>query len=407
MRATAFALLTALSASLVRAQGYSEECSDIYLNEGWLVATCPKDDANGNITSSVFLPNKIANNNAVLQWAVDGAYWNSCKDCTLTNSGSTLQCSCLGSASPYSNTTLNLEEHIANYNGHLLSNLTGAVTTVPADSSYPVPTDFEVVLELSTVNNSCAGIGGTLTMNRPTSCFYLNFGQGIEYSWACGNSVNNQGWEIVGAIFLDFPSLDRLSSNSSKPTSYRPGNFCAEIMSSNAPDLATVVDHHALRPANMRQVAEMWKNILVRFFPNNGYAQFPFRDTHYYINLDLNTHGYLGLGSVVRTQGFNTGVHFLQVNFTAAPADGSAFSWEGNEHFLKRELRRSLQSVPDDRKSAIYGLIAIGTYVRFYKYMPDSHFAPVTFVDGKQTLHIGGDPAAIREFLARVKEEWM
>jgi hypothetical protein len=157
----------------------------------------------------------------------------------------------------------------------------------------------------------------------------------------------------------------------------------------------------------MREVAEMWKNILARFFPNREYAPFPFRDTHYYINLDLNTHGYLGLGSVVRTQGFNAGVHFLQVNFTAAPADGSAFSWEGNEHFLKRELRRSLQSVPVDRKRAIYGLIAIGTYVRFYKYMPDDQFAPVTFVDGKQTLHVRGDLAVIREFLAGVKEEWM
>jgi hypothetical protein len=109
----------------------------------------------------------------------------------------------------------------------------------------------------------------------------------------------------------------------------------------------------------------------------------------------------------VRTQGFNAGVHFLQVNFTAAPADGSAFSWEGNEHFLKRELRHSLQSVPEDRKRAIYGQIAIGTYVRFYKYMPDGQFAPVTFVDGKQTLHVRGDLAVIREFLAGVKEEWM
>jgi hypothetical protein len=175
----------------------------------------------------------------------------------------------------------------------------------------------------------------------------------------------------------------------------------------NALDLITVVGHQALCPATMREVAEMWKNILVRFFPNNGYAQFFFRDTHYYINLDLNTHGYLGLGSVVRTQGFKTGVHFLQVNFTAAPADGSAFSWEGNEHFLKRELRRSLQSAPDDRKSAIYGLIAIGTYVRFYKYMPDGQFAPVTFADGKQTLHIRGDLAVVRDFLACAKEEWM
>jgi hypothetical protein len=67
MYQTVLALLTALSAVLVHAQGYSKECSDIYLNEGWLVATCPKDDGNSNITSSVYLPNKIANDNAVLE----------------------------------------------------------------------------------------------------------------------------------------------------------------------------------------------------------------------------------------------------------------------------------------------------------------------------------------------------
>ncbi|KAF7116159.1 hypothetical protein CNMCM5793_004179 [Aspergillus hiratsukae] len=179
------------------------------------------------------------------------------------------------------------------------------------------------------------------------------------------------------------------------------------MMATNAPDLGTVVNRLSLCLANMRQVAEMWKNTLVRFFPNREYAQFPFRETHYYIDLNLTTHGYLGLGSVLRTQGFNAGVHFLLVNFTAAPADGSAFAWDGNEHFLKRELWHSMQSVPERQRSAIYGLIAIGTYVRFYKYMPDGQFTPVTFVNGKQALHIHVDLAVIREFLAVVKEEWM
>ncbi|KAF7116160.1 hypothetical protein CNMCM5793_004180 [Aspergillus hiratsukae] len=148
----------------------------------------------------------------MVQWALDGAYWRSCKDCSLTDSGSTLQCSRKGSVSPYSTTTLNLgmalkhvsshptgsfaEERIANYDGHLLSNLTGAVTSVPADSSYPIPSDFKVELEVSTLNNSCTMYAGTITLNNPTSCFYLNLR--VEYSWACGNSVNNQGWEIVG-----------------------------------------------------------------------------------------------------------------------------------------------------------------------------------------------------------------
>jgi hypothetical protein len=49
---------------------------------------------------------------------------------------------------------------------------------------------------MSTLNNSCASSGAKIVLNRPTSCWYLNLG--VEYSWACGNSVNNQGWEIVG-----------------------------------------------------------------------------------------------------------------------------------------------------------------------------------------------------------------
>ena len=61
MRGTVLALPTALRALYVYAQGYSEECCDIYLNESWLVATCPKDNGKDSITRSVYLPNKIAN----------------------------------------------------------------------------------------------------------------------------------------------------------------------------------------------------------------------------------------------------------------------------------------------------------------------------------------------------------
>ncbi|GFF37970.1 hypothetical protein IFM46972_05392 [Aspergillus udagawae] len=211
MRATAFALLTALSASLVHAQGYSKECSNIYLNEGWLVATCPTDGDNGSITSSVYLPNKIANINAVLEISqrsllelLQGLLAHQQRVNTamlvqrFTISVQKHNIKSRQGPQTYVDISTNslAEEHIANYEGHLLSNLTGAVTTVPADSSHPVPSDFEMELELSTLNNSCAKYGGTITLNRPTSCYYLNIG--VEYSWACGNSVNNHGWEIVG-----------------------------------------------------------------------------------------------------------------------------------------------------------------------------------------------------------------
>ncbi|KAJ5701282.1 hypothetical protein N7488_008830 [Penicillium malachiteum] len=189
--------LTGLAGSLVQSQGYSTECTDISLIDSWLIGTCPTDDGTGEIQSSVYLVNKIENSQGKLLWKTDGSYSSSCDDCELIDSGSTLQCYCDGTyASEDGTTTLSLETYIANYDGHLLSNFTGAITSVPSNSSYPVPTDFEVELELSSENNTCSAIGAYLTLNDPTDCYYLNLG--VEYTWACGTSVDNEGWEIVG-----------------------------------------------------------------------------------------------------------------------------------------------------------------------------------------------------------------
>ncbi|KAJ6010373.1 hypothetical protein N7451_001785 [Penicillium sp. IBT 35674x] len=190
-------LVVGLGGSLVQSQGYSTECTDISLIDSWLIGTCPTDDGTGEITSSVYLPNKIENSEGTLKWKTDGSYWSSCDDCELVDSGSTLQCYCDGTyASEDGTTTLNLETYIANYDGHLLSNLTGAITSIPTNSSYAVPTNFDVELELSSENNTCSVLGAYLTLNDPTDCYYLNLG--VEYTWACGTSVDNEGWEIVG-----------------------------------------------------------------------------------------------------------------------------------------------------------------------------------------------------------------
>lgn len=98
-------------------------------------------------------------------------------------------------------TDFSKETYIANYDGHLLSNLTGAITSVPSNSSYAVPTSFDVELELSSLNNTCSTLGAYLTLNDPTDCYYLNLG--VEYTWACGTSVDNEGWEIVGFAAKD------------------------------------------------------------------------------------------------------------------------------------------------------------------------------------------------------------
>ncbi|OJJ50136.1 hypothetical protein ASPZODRAFT_164138 [Penicilliopsis zonata CBS 506.65] len=190
----AFLLLSGLT--LAYCQGYSTECTDLYYSEGWLVGTCPTDDG-GTISSSVYLPTKIENSEGTLEWKTDGAYWDTCDDCTLVDSGSTLQCYCDATSSKNDKTsTLDLEEYIANYDGHLLSNLTGAITSIPANSSYGIPATFDVELLLSSESNECSEYGATISLNDPTDCYYLNLG--VEYTWACGSSVDNDGWEIIG-----------------------------------------------------------------------------------------------------------------------------------------------------------------------------------------------------------------
>jgi hypothetical protein len=69
-RASALLALTG-AAALVAAQGYASECTDITYNDYWLVATCPTGDGEEGdgekITSSVFLSNKIGNNDGNLE----------------------------------------------------------------------------------------------------------------------------------------------------------------------------------------------------------------------------------------------------------------------------------------------------------------------------------------------------
>ncbi|KAL4790127.1 Cyanovirin-N [Aspergillus venezuelensis] len=188
-------LLAVAGATLAAAQGYSTECTDVSLNNAWLIGTCP--DGNGNqITSSVFLNNKLSNSDGTLTWTEDGSYRSSCSDCSLTDAA-TLSCKCsIASSSSAHDTTINLEEHIANYEGHLLSNQTGAITDIPTDSSVAVPSDFAVQIALSTIDDTCASTGVTLSLNDPTDCYYARIGvQPILYT--SGITSSNEGWEIV------------------------------------------------------------------------------------------------------------------------------------------------------------------------------------------------------------------
>ncbi|KAL4903322.1 hypothetical protein BDW74DRAFT_180186 [Aspergillus multicolor] len=183
--------LALTGAAVAAAASFTSECSDISVTSNWLVGTCP-DDAGDDITSSVFLPYKLANSNGNLVWTEDGKYYQTCSDCTL--SGATFSCTCQNSAGRGTDASINLEEHIANYSGHLLSNQTGAITTVPANSSTPVPTDFSGTLALSTLDSTCNSKAATVSLTSPTECSYINLGVSISY--LSGETSSNEGYEI-------------------------------------------------------------------------------------------------------------------------------------------------------------------------------------------------------------------
>ncbi|KAL4879082.1 Cyanovirin-N [Aspergillus karnatakaensis] len=183
-------LLALTGASFAAAQGFSSECSDLSLNGVWLIGTCPTGSGS-DITSSVYLGGKIGNNNGQLEWGSSG-YSGSCENCSLN--GGALECTCFPGRRDAS---LNLEEHIANYEGHLLSNLTGPVTTIPEDSPVPVPSDLTATLQLAT-SAGCSrflyGIGA-----QANDCYWLTIPApgGDEVTFLSGSTETNAGWEIT------------------------------------------------------------------------------------------------------------------------------------------------------------------------------------------------------------------
>jgi hypothetical protein len=70
------------------------------------------------------------------------------------------------------------------------------MTTIPENSEHAVPSDFGVEVQTSSLKNNCTSIGAYIGLNYPQDCYYLNLG--VDYSWACGTSVNNHGWKVVG-----------------------------------------------------------------------------------------------------------------------------------------------------------------------------------------------------------------
>ncbi|KAF2259589.1 Cyanovirin-N [Lojkania enalia] len=138
---------TTVNAAPHAARSISSECINVRLTNWWLVANClTGQDSSTRIESSVYLPNKITNTEGTLEWKINGLFAATCNDCTILDS-SKLNCQCRPTAGQRKNTTLDLNEHIRNYNGHLLNDLSGP-PTIPKTSPINMPSDLSWALYL-------------------------------------------------------------------------------------------------------------------------------------------------------------------------------------------------------------------------------------------------------------------
>ncbi|QKX59736.1 uncharacterized protein TRUGW13939_06878 [Talaromyces rugulosus] len=183
---------------VARASGFSSVCSDISLDSHfWLHATCP-DDSGASVNSTVYLPLWIENDQGKLAWKDDGNFEYYCSDYALLNSGSTLEAYCQGTFRNQSgNSTLDLEEHIANYNGHLLSDLDGSPDTPTSSSTVPVPADPSLDITFSSDNTNCEnGIAWPTT--GPEDCWSFTYATGRATPFDSIQITTNPGWSIEG-----------------------------------------------------------------------------------------------------------------------------------------------------------------------------------------------------------------
>ncbi|KAF2202646.1 hypothetical protein GQ43DRAFT_303962 [Delitschia confertaspora ATCC 74209] len=199
---------------------FSKECTNISLNSYWLVGDCLASTSTGSHRerSSVYLPDKITNHNGNLEWKLDGDFASSCKDCTLN--GTTLNCNC---RSPWSSqlqvAQLNLEEHLANYAGFLLSDLDGTPSHPKQHGPYPVPTDFSYTFVMG--NTTCWGsdcynvpdtipgppcAGGFSVQSVPKTCHKFHWPIAGDY-WAGFQTASlnsaSKAWEVLVYDNLD------------------------------------------------------------------------------------------------------------------------------------------------------------------------------------------------------------
>ncbi|KAF2179524.1 Cyanovirin-N [Zopfia rhizophila CBS 207.26] len=174
----------------------SSQCTNTEIRQSWFLGEClTGQDSTTRIKSAVYLANKVANDDGDLKWKADGSYDSSCSECSLIEGGATLNCSCKTAWGSKKGSrvagTINLDEHISLYDGHLLSNLSGTPTPPSSLSNYPIPSSFSY------------SFGGTAhcfepsDSNKTTTC---------PWNVPCSDT-SNSGWMFDGPITCYAPVI--------------------------------------------------------------------------------------------------------------------------------------------------------------------------------------------------------
>ncbi|RVD88743.1 uncharacterized protein DFL_002917 [Arthrobotrys flagrans] len=184
----------------------SSQCTNIRFQNRWLVGDCLTGSGTNRIESSVYLQTKITNHEGVLEWAINGNFAASCIDCSLSTSPLTLNCKCRPTGGQPVPASIALDEHIAVYNGFLLSDLAGTPTPPSVVSSVHLPEDPSWKLVYG--NTSCYS-------DNPGTCPSPTVGNGITCSTG-GTSVSASDgvsdcfafrWPISFPVWATFGSL--------------------------------------------------------------------------------------------------------------------------------------------------------------------------------------------------------
>ncbi|KAK6351392.1 hypothetical protein TWF718_004552 [Orbilia javanica] len=184
----------------------SSQCINIRLQNRWLVGDCLTGSGTTRIESSVYLQNRIANHEGVLVWAINGNFGASCIECSLSISPLTLNCKCRPTWGQHVPTSIALDEHIAVYNGFLLSDLGGTPTPPSVASSIRLPEDPS--WKLVYANTSCYS-------DNPGTCPSPTVGNGLTCSSGGTSVTTSDGvsncfafrWPISFPVWVTFGAL--------------------------------------------------------------------------------------------------------------------------------------------------------------------------------------------------------